>query len=213
MSFKVGVVGSGQVAQVLARGFAAKGHTARIGSREASKLAEFSASSGIGAGTFAEVAEWAQVVVLAVKGTAAEDVIGGLTSALAGKVVLDATNPIADRAPEDGILVYFTGPNESLMERLQAKAPEAKFVKAFSSVGNGFFVDPKVQGGRPTMFICGNDAGAKGIAVELLDQFGWETEDVGSVKGARAIEPLCQLWCAPGFLRNDWTHAFKVLRP
>jgi predicted dinucleotide-binding enzyme len=63
------------------------------------------------------------------------------------------------------------------------------------------------------MFICGNDAGAKAVAVELLDQFGWESEDIGSAKGARAIEPLCQLWCAPGFLRNDWTHALKVLRP
>ena len=131
----------------------------------------------------------------------------------AGKVVIDTTNPIADEPPEDGIVRYFTGPNDSLMERLQKAAPEARFVKAWNSVGNHLMINPKLPGGRPTMFICGNDATAKAQVSALLDGFGWDVEDVGTVKGARAIEPLCQLWCAPGFLRNDWVHAYKVLKP
>ena len=213
MALRIGVLGSGQVAQVLAGGFAAEGHSVRIGSRDTTKLAAFSQKSGIGAGTFAQVAAESEVVILAVKGTAAEAVVGELSSVLAGKTVIDATNPIADAPPQDGILVYFTGPNDSLMERLQAKAPQANFVKAFSSVGNGLFIHPKLQGGRPTMFICGNDAAAKAQVTTLLDQVGWKAEDVGTAKGARAIEPLCQLWCAAGFLHNDWAHAFTYLRP
>jgi hypothetical protein len=97
------------------------------------------------------------------------------------------------------------------MERLQAAAPEARFVKAFSCVGNALMVDPEIPGGPPTMFICGNDSGAKGKVREILTQFGWETEDMGAVEAARAIEPLCMLWCIPGFRENRWMHAFKLL--
>ena len=63
------------------------------------------------------------------------------------------------------------------------------------------------------MFICGNDAGARKTVTDILTLFGWETEDLGAATAARAIEPLCLLWCIPGFLRNDWVHAFKVLWP
>ncbi len=72
-------------------------------------------------------------------------------------------------------------------------------------------VNPQFKDGPPTMFICGNDAAAKQIVSEILDQFGWETADMGMAEAARAIEPLCILWCIPGFLRNDWSHAFKLL--
>lgn len=210
---RVGVLGSGQVAQVLARGFAGEGHSVRIGSRDADKLAAFATEAKIGHGTFTSVAAESEIVVLAVKGTAAEAVVRENAAALSGKIVLDATNPIEDAPPEGGILRFFTGPNDSLMERLQALAPTARFVKAFSCVGNHLMVHPKLPGGRPTMFIAGDDAGAKAMVTALLDTFEWDAEDVGGAKGARAIEPLCQLWCAPGFLRNDWVHAFKVLKP
>lgn len=213
MAFKVGVLGSGKVAQILASGFHGAGHTVTIGSREPSKLAEYTSTSGVANGSFAEVAASAEIIVLAVKGTAAESLVGQYAKELAGKVVIDTTNPIADEPPEDGIVRYFTGPNDSLMERLQKAAPEARFVKAWNSVGNHLMINPKLPGGRPTMFICGNDATAKAQVSALLDGFGWDVEDVGTVKGARAIEPLCQLWCAPGFLRNDWVHAYKVLKP
>jgi predicted dinucleotide-binding enzyme len=98
------------------------------------------------------------------------------------------------------------------MERLQKAFPDVRLVKAFNSVGNARMVDPQFAGGRPTMFICGNDAAAKDRVARLLDQFGWDAEDMGGVEAARAIEPLCMLWCIPGFLRNQWTHAFKLLR-
>ena len=125
--------------------------------------------------------------------------------------MIDATNPIADAAPVNGVLKFFTNLDESLMERLQREFTDARFVKAFNSVGNACMVDPQFKGGRPTMFICGNDEAAKQTVKDILDQFGWETADMGKAEAARAIEPLCMLWCIPGFLRNDWVHAFKLV--
>jgi predicted dinucleotide-binding enzyme len=211
---KIGVLGSGQVGQVLADGFLKHGYEVMRGSRDASKLADWKAGAGAKAstGTFAETAAFGEILVLAVKGTAAEEAVGLCGGGVDGKVVLDATNPIANAPPTNGVVSYFTGPNDSLMERLQKKAPAAKLVKAFSSVGNALFVNPKLAS-RPTMFICGNDAAAKDVTRGILEQFGWETEDCGGVEAARAIEPLCMLWCISGFLRNDWVHAFKMLRP
>jgi hypothetical protein len=212
---KVAVLGSGDVGKVLADGLLKHGYEVVRGSRDPSKLSSWRETAGASGSvaTFADAARAAQMVVLAVKGSAAEkviDLIGAAT--LEGKTVIDATNPIADAPPVNGVLPFFTGPNESLMERLQAKAPAAKFVKAFSCVGNPFMVNPDFGGTRPTMFICGNDAGAKKQVAELLDRFGWEVEDSGSVEAARAIEPLCMLWCIPGLTRGSWTHAFKLLR-
>ena len=131
---------------------------------------------------------------------------------LAGKPVIDATNPIADAPPTNGVLKFFTSLDASLMEDLQRAIPDAHFVKAFNSVGNALMVDPRFKGGRPTMFICGNNDKAKRTVRGILDQFGWETADMGTVEAARAIEPLCMLWCIPGLTRNEWTHAFKLLR-
>jgi len=89
----------------------------------------------------------------------------------------------------------------------------ANFVKAFNSVGNGQMVNPHFAGGRPSMFICGADANAKKTVAEICDQFGWDAEDMGAIEAARAIEPLCMLWCIPGVGKGDWSpHAFKLLR-
>jgi predicted dinucleotide-binding enzyme len=112
----------------------------------------------------------------------------------------------------NGVIKFFTDLNESLLEKLQKNYPEINFVKAFNSVGNAFMVTPQFPGGKPTMFICGNDAAAKSAVQKILDQFGWETEDMGAMEAARAIEPLCMLWCIPGFTRNQWAHAFKLLK-
>ncbi len=211
---KVGVLGSGPVGQVLADGFLKHGHQVMRGSRDPGKLAAWKAAAGGKArtGTFAETARYGGAVVLAVKGTAALDAVEACEGGLDGKPVLDATNPIADAPPEDGVIRFFTGPNESLMERLQARAPRARFVKAFSCVGNALMVDPQLPGGRPTMFICGDDQGARREVAVLVQQLGWDVEDLGAAAAARAIEPLCILWCIPGFLRNDWTHALRMLR-
>jgi len=208
----IGIIGSGTVGQTLAQGFKKHGYQVRIGSRTPAKLAAFAASSGITAGTFAEVAAWGQTLVLTVTGTKALEAVRlAEPASFRGKTVIDTTNPLSDAPPVDGVLELFTGPNSSLLEQLQAAFPDAHFVKAFNSVGNTRMVNPSFAGGRPTMFYCGNDDGAKAEVASILEQFGWEALDLGSARAARAIEPLCQLWCIPGFRQNHWTHAFRVL--
>ena len=213
-TMKIGVLGSGQVAKVLASGFLKHGHEVIIGSRDPKKLDEWKSKSVKGlTGTFEETAAFGDVIVLAVKGTAAEEITKSLSDALSGKIVMDATNPIAEVPPVNGVLQFFTSLNDSLMERLQRLAPKAKFVKVYNSVGNSLMVNPSLSSGKPTMFICGNDDGSKKKVADILDMFGWEAADFGKVESARAIEPLCMLWCIPGFIRNEWTHAFKLVKP
>jgi predicted dinucleotide-binding enzyme len=211
---KIGVLGSGDVAQVLASGFLKHGHAVTVGTRDSAKLSEWAKSNPGGrVGSFADAARFGEVLILAVKGSAAADALRlAGADALAGKPVIDATNPIADAAPVNGVLKFFTDLNESLMERLQREFPAAKLVKGFNSVGSGRMVDPGFKAGKPTMFICGNDDGAKRIVTGLLGELGWDTADMGKAESARAIEPLCMLWCIPGFLRNEWTHAFALLK-
>jgi len=211
---KVGVLGSGDVAKVLASGFLKHGYEVMLGSRTPEKLADWASKNPKGTtGTFAAAAGFGQLLVLAVKGNAAADVLrlAGEEN-IKGKTVMDACNPIADAPPEKGVLKFYTTYDQSLMEQLQRDFPGAHFVKAFNSVGAAFMIDPQFEGGKPTMFICGNDESAKKTVTTLLDEFGWETADMGSAEAARAIEPLCILWCLPGFLRNEWTHAFKLLK-
>jgi 8-hydroxy-5-deazaflavin:NADPH oxidoreductase len=210
---KVGVLGSGDVAKSLAGGFIKHGHQVMLGTRDAGKLKDFVAQhQGAQVGSFADAAKFGDVVVLAVKGSVALDALkaAGATS-LAGKPVIDATNPIADAPPENGVLKFFTDINQSLMERLQNAFPDAHFVKAYNSVGNARMINPQFPGGKPTMFICGNDDKAKTTVRGINEQFGWETADMGKAEAARAIEPLCMLWCILGFTQNEWTHAFKLL--
>jgi predicted dinucleotide-binding enzyme len=211
---KVGILGSGEVGKTLAAGFIKHGYEVMAGSREPGKLTAWKTdiSDKLQTGSFAETARFGEIIVLAVKGTVAKEALklAGLEN-LAGKTILDATNPIADAAPVNGVLRFFTTLERSLMEELQEFSPQAHFVKAFSCVGNPFMVNPPFSS-KPTMFICGNEAKAKTQATEILEKFGWETEDMGMVEAARAIEPLCILWCIPGLSRNSWTHAFKLLK-
>jgi predicted dinucleotide-binding enzyme len=210
---KIGVLGSGDVAKALGGGFLKHGHEVMMGTRDSSKLADWAKANPKGrVGGFAEAAKFGELVALAVKGTAALDALRAAGAAnLAGKPVMDATNPIADAPPTNGVFKFFTNLDESLMERLQREFGAARFVKAFNSVGNTCMVNPQFKGGKPTMFICGNDEAAKQTVSGILTQFGWETADMGKAEAARAIEPLCMLWCIPGLLRNDWVHAFKLL--
>jgi predicted dinucleotide-binding enzyme len=184
-----------------------------LGTRSPDKLSDWATKNpGAEIGSFSDAAAFGDLVVLAVKGLVASEALNAAgRENLAGKPVIDATNPIADAPPANGVLKFFTDLDGSLMERLQAEFADARFVKAFNSVGSGSMVDPQFKGGKPTMFICGNDEAAKKMVAEILDQFGWETADMGTAEAARAIEPLCILWCIPGFLRNDWVHAFKLL--
>jgi len=202
-----------KVAKTLGSGFLKHGHSVMLGTRTASQLADWASSNTGGlVGTFADAAAFGEAVVLSVKGTVASEVLNSAGKAnLTGKAILDTTNPIADVAPVSGVLQFFTKQNESLMEVLQAEFEGAHFVKVFNSVGSYRMVDPVFGGGKPTMFICGNDEASKQFATGILDEFGWETADMGTAEAARAIEPLCMLWCIPGFLHNQWTHAFKLL--
>ena len=213
---KIGIIGSGIVGRVLATGFLNEGHNVMLGTRNIGKegVVKWKQENEKGLlGSFQETAQFAELVVLAVSGLVAEDAIN-----LAGKehfsnkIIIDTTNPIATVPPENGVLKYFTTLEDSLMERIQKILPDAKVVKAFNSAGNAFMYKPDFNGQKPTMFICGNDDEAKKTVTNILTSFGWETEDFGKMEAARAIEPLCMLWCIPGFIRNQWTHPFKLLK-
>ncbi len=211
---KIGILGTGVVGKALATGFMKHGYEVMVGSRQPEKLESWKSeiSSQLRTGNLSETATFGDIIILATKGTVAADVIKlvGIDN-LFGKTVLDATNPIAEAEPVNGVIQFFTRFDDSLMERLQKLAPRANFVKAFNSVGAHLMVNPNFES-TPTMFICGNNDAAKAEAGKILDQFGWEVEDLGLAEAARAIEPLCILWCIPGFRQNRWTHAFKLLK-
>lgn len=211
---KIGVLGSGEVAQTLAAGLIMHGHHVMVGTRDAAKLDEWRrANPKAQVGNTKDAAAFGEALLLAVKGSAAADVLRAAGAGnLDGKLVMDACNPIADAPPAHGVLKFFTTLDDSLMERLQREFPKARLVKVFNSVGAPQMVNPQYKAGKPTMFICGNDDGAKAAVAKILDQFGWEIADMGQVEAARAIEPLCILWCIPGFTKNEWSHAFKLLR-
>jgi predicted dinucleotide-binding enzyme len=212
---KVGILGSGVVGQALAKAFTAEGHSTVLGTRDPGKneLKDFMSSNPtIKVGTFEVAAAYGELLVLCVSGDAAEAVIdlAGANN-FSGKTVIDTTNPIAKQPPVNGLLKFFTSLDQSLAEIIQKKIPDAFVVKAFNSVGNGLMYKPPFDT-KPSMFICGNDDEAKKKVTDILTAFGWETEDMGKIEAARAIEPLCILWCIPGLLQNSWTHAFKLLK-
>ncbi len=215
MSKKIGIIGSGSVGVILANGFIKHGYDVTLGTNTVSKHAELKSKVDAKAnvGSFEDAATFGEIIVLCTKGTAAENAlkVAGIAN-LKGKTVIDTTNPISEAPPVNGVLKFFTSLDGSLMERLQKLAPDAHFVKSFNSIGGAFMVDPDFNGTKPTMFICGNNDHAKSEVKTILDQFGHDIADMGKAEAARAIEPLCILWCIPGFLTNSWTHAFALLR-
>lgn len=211
---KVGIIGSGNVGKALARGFMKNGYETTISSRSEETRNELKKlfNEKVKTDTPENTAKNNEIIVFAVKGTKAKEALAILkVDKLAGKLVIDTTNPIENAAPENGVLLYSSSINKSLMEELQAMAPKAQFVKAFNSVGSAHMVNPDFES-KPTMFICGENQTAKNEVKHILDQFGWETEDMGNMEAARAIEPLAMLWCIPGFRENSWNHAFKLLK-
>ena len=212
---KVGVLGSGDVGRALGAGFLKHGYEVMLGSRSPKKREVqdwVSRNPGAKSGTFEEAARFGEIIVLSVAGRVVDNVIelAGAEN-LSGKVLMDTTNPLAEQPPLNGVLIESIGSNDSLGERIQAKIPNAHVVKAFNTVGNALMVHPKFSEGTPTMFYCGNNGEAKETVAEIIRQFGWLPYDCGSITSSRALEPLCLLWCLPGFLRNEWRHAFKLL--
>ena len=149
----VGVLGSGEVGTILAAGFQAHGHKVMVGARTAAKLEAWAKQNPkIQIGTFAAAAQFGELLVLAVKGSAAPEALRAATAKnLSGKPVIDATNPVTDAAPTNGVLSFFTSLDQSSMERLQREFADVRFVKAFNSVGSASMVNPKFKGGKPTL--------------------------------------------------------------
>lgn len=208
----VGVFGSGDVGRVLAAGFIGLGHEVRVGSRDPEKLRQWADAAGERAslGSFRETAEFGDLIVLATLGTGTESAIhlGGLEN-FAGKVVIDATNPLdfSQGMPPK----LFVGTTDSLGEQVQRLIPNARVVKAFNTAGNALMVNPQLPGGPPDMFLCGNDDGAKKIVSQICVHFGWGVIDIGGIEGSRYLEPMCMTWVLHGIRTNSWTHAFKML--
>jgi 8-hydroxy-5-deazaflavin:NADPH oxidoreductase len=212
---RVGVLGSGPVGQKLAEGFAAQKHDVVLGSRSPDKpeLAKWKASVAgkVATGTFAAAAKHGEVLVLCCLGTAANDVLDAAgTSNFGGKVLIDATNALDfSKGMPPGL---FTGPNDSLAERVQKKLPDSKVVKCFNIVPNPVMTHPVVAGEEPTMLIAGNDAEAKGQVVRILKEFGWSGAiDLGGLENARWLEALVPLWVRVAQTLGDFNVAFKVL--
>lgn len=211
----VGVLGRGQVGRRLASAFAQRGHEVMIGSRDPAveELQEWLSGDGAGirADSLAETAEFGELVVLAVLGNAAEDAIAEAgPERFAGKVVIDAMNPL-DFSQGPPPRLSISG-NDSLGEHVQRAIPDAKVVKAFNTIGNPYFADPEFADGKATMFIAGNDDGAKATVAKVLESFGWPPAvDVGGIDASRELESLCILWVRLGLLRGSWDHGFKLL--
>jgi predicted dinucleotide-binding enzyme len=212
---RVGVLGTGEVGRRLAAGFNSRGHEVMIGSRDSDKpeLREWLSREGAGvqAGTFRAAAEHGELLVLAVLGDAAQDVIAqaGVDN-FAGKVVIDAMNPL-DFSGGFPPKLSISG-EDSLGERIQRELPNAKVVKAFNTIGNPYFEDPNFSDGKPTMLIAGDDEGAKSLVRDVLADFGWtDTFDIGGIEGSRELEAICIAWVKIGGVRGAWDHGFKLL--
>jgi predicted dinucleotide-binding enzyme len=212
---RVGILGSGDVGRVLGAGFGSIGYLVKMGTREpgSKKVKEWVAANGpyASAGTFAEAAAFGDLVVLATlwSGTETALKLAG-AERLAGKIVIDATNPLAFKEHEAPTLAL--GYTDSAGEQVQRWLPKSKVVKAFNMAGHAQMVHPKLIGGPPDMFFCGNDEGAKRTVAEILHAFGWNTVDIGGIDGARLLEPLSILRIKYGLLSGSWKHAFKMIR-
>lgn len=215
---RIGVIGSGPVGRALAAGFAAHGHEVTIGTRapeDNDALQAWAAQhDGVAIGSFAAAAEAAEVVVLATRGTAVEQAIETAGSAhFAGKVVIDATNPLAPD-PATGGPGLAVGHTDSGGERVQRALPDARVVKAFNTVNNALMVDPALPGGPHPMFVAGDDPDAKTAVAALLRDVGWRAFDVGGIEQSRQLESLVLLWVAVGQARGGrYDHAFTFVAP
>jgi predicted dinucleotide-binding enzyme len=211
---RIGILGSAVVAKALGTGYVRHGHEVRLSSREPGRedLVNWAATAGTSAavGTPAEAAEWGEIVVLATAGSASVATVEGVASALDGKVLIDATNPLSFAS---GAPALFVGTTDSLGEQVQRAVPGARVVKAYNTVGNTLFVDPDLPGGPPTMLLAGDDDEAKQTVADLLESTGWDVADLGGIESSRWLEAICMAWVTYGLRTQTWDHAFRLLRP
>lgn len=210
MADKIGILGSGDVGRALATGFADHGFDVLVGTRSPDDLAAWGDSVGVAVGSFADAADYGDVAVLAVRGDAAETVLDlAGPERFAGKLLLDATNPLTTEA---GQVHLSFGGTDSLGERVQAKLPDAHVVKCFNTVSNTQMVDPEFEQGTPPMFVCGDSVDAKAMTAELLRELGWPgVRDVGDITAARYLEALVPLWVRLAGDLETYGHAFTVV--
>ena len=212
---KVGIFGTGDVGRSLGRAFVALGHDVKLGAREASneKAVAWAKENGerASAGTFADAAEFGELTVLATLGAANEAVLKAAgPERLAGKILIDTTNPLVFRPGEPPGLAI--SGNDSGGEQVQRLASRALVVKAFNTVGNAHMFRPEFSGGPPDMFFCGNDEPAKNRVSSLLSDFGWNSVDLGGIQASRYLEAMCIVWVLYAMKRGGYDHAFKMLR-
>ena len=194
---KVAILGTGDVGKSLAAGFKKHGHEVKLGHRDPKE-------------PYADAAKFGEIAVLATPWTGTQNAIK-LTDPknLAGKVVIDVTNPLKFEEGKPPALAV--NGDDSGGEQVQRWLPQSKVVKAFNTVGSSLMVNPQLPGGPPDMFIAGNDAGAKQTVTQICKQFGWPVTDIGGIEGSRLLEPLAMLWVVVGFKLNRWEQAWKLL--
>lgn len=212
---KIGIIGSGDVAQSLGKGLVTLGHEVMISSRDPKKKEIISWKNKLGkkalTGTTTEAASFGDICILAVAWHAGEDVIAQVRPELAGKVVIDVTNPLV--FSDDGPPQLAVGHTMSGGEIVQASLPDSHVVKALNIINHQNMVNPSYKTGTPTMFIAGNNKSAIIHVSELLQEMGWkDIVDLGGIEKSRLLEPLCLLWVEYGIVNNTWSHAFSVLR-
>lgn len=210
---KIGILGSGSVAQTLGTGLLAKGHEVRLGTRDLSKVQDWMTAGGkrASSGSFEETAAFGDLIFLCTHGAGS---LNALMMAgadhLMGKVLVDVTNPLDF---SQGVPPRFTATlGHSLGEQIQRLLPGTRVVKAFNTIAAQIMVHPQREEGLPTLTICGDDATAKAEVTTLAEAFGWEVEDMGGIEMAYWNEALAQIWILYGFKNNHWTHAFKLLK-
>lgn len=209
----VAILGTGTVGIALGKGFAAQGHSVVFGSRdpqaETARQA-VAAVPGSQAAPFAQAARQGEIAVLAVPWGATANALQLAGAAnLAGKLVLDATNPLDYSTGKPRLDPALQG---SAGETVQRLLPQAKVVKAFNVIGAAHFVQPKFADGQPDMFIAGDDADAKRQAAGIVQAFGWrEPVDAGGIEKSRLLEALAMLWIDYGVARNHWSHGLSLL--
>jgi predicted dinucleotide-binding enzyme len=211
---RIAILGTGVVGNALGKAFVTLGCEVKMGARDAQneKAAAWAREMGAKAsvGTFADAAQFGEVIVLATLGVANESALEAAGAAnLEGKILIDTTNPLDFSKGSPNLAVVG---NDSGGERVQRLMPDALVVKAFNTVGAPLMFRPKLPGGPPDMFICGNDAGAKTKVGELLKAFGWGVIDIGGIEGSRYLEAMCMTWILSGTRGKNWNQAFKMLK-
>jgi len=202
----VGVLGSGSVGQALAGKLAELGHDVVLGTRDpanvnekkgyAPSLGEWLATVRGAArlGTFAEAAAHGELIVNALNGLVAVETLSPLAASLAGKVMIDITNPLDfSRGMPPSVLTY---DGASLAEALQRALPETRVVKSLNTLTAALMVNPRLLAdGDHTVFVAGDDAAAKAEVTALLGSFGWDDIlDLGGLSAARGLELWLPLW-------------------